>query len=132
VVHGTAAYIASHPADYATRIGQFLFQSAIARFDPETIRASVESFSVTLGADFSVSASDLKTEEYFPTDGCGLKVFGEANYLTNAVFNGRGAQFLGERYGRFRNVMTTIEHAEPEPAADFAVDIIEAASRKLR
>ncbi|UPJ57640.1 hypothetical protein [Bradyrhizobium sp. 192] len=129
VVLATAAYIASHPADYATRIGQFLFQSALARFDPDTRRASVESFSVTLGVDLSVSATDLKTQQYFPIDGCGLKVFGEANYLTNAVFNGPGRQFLGERYGRFRNAMTTIEHAEAEPAADFAVEIIEAASR---
>lgn len=38
-------------------------------------------------------------------------------------------QFLGERHRRFRNSMTAIEHAEPEPAAEFAIDIIAAASR---
>lgn len=129
VVHATAAYIASHPADYATRIGQFLFQSAIARFDPETRRGSVESFSVALGADLSVSATNLNIEEFYPSDSCRLNLFGEASYLTNAVFSGPGMQFLGERYGRFRNSMTTIELAEPQPAADFVVDIIEAASR---
>jgi hypothetical protein len=131
VARSTATYIAEHPTDYAPRIGQNLSQSTVARFDPATRRSSIWSFSVDLAADLSVHVSNLKAQEFGPTDDCRMLLFGEVSFLTAAVFNGPGVQFLGERYGRFRNSMTTIQNAEPYPAADFAIDIIEAASRTV-
>jgi len=130
VAGATGNYIASHPADYAGRLGQFLFQAAIARFDPNAGKAIIGSFSVNFNADASISADKLEVEYFLPNDGCQAKLFGEANYLTNAVFNGPGLQFLTERYGRFRDsIGAAIEHADPELASNFAVDLIEAASR---
>lgn len=129
VADGTGKYIANHPDDYASRTGMFLFQGALAKFDPATSRASTESFSIHLNSDGSVTANKLKIEEFFPTDECRLSLFGEASYLSQAVLAGPGMQFLSERYGRFRQTMSTTERADPTLAADFAVDLIEAASK---
>jgi hypothetical protein len=125
----TRQFIQSNPDDYAARRGLQLFQVGIASYDFDLKKSQIRSFSVDMDSAGAVSHSAYKVEEFEPDDACRLVTFGEVTYLIENVFNGPGIQFLGERYGRFRNSMTIIQATDAVLAADFATDIIEAAEK---
>ncbi|WP_271593327.1 hypothetical protein [Bradyrhizobium sp. CCBAU 65884] len=57
VVHATAAYIASHPTDYETRIGQFLFFSRLLRVSVRRpARSAAASAEAKIGEAFGAPA----------------------------------------------------------------------------
>ncbi|MGY4414887.1 hypothetical protein ACVWW4_006623 [Bradyrhizobium sp. LB7.1] len=129
VADETARYVAANPNDFASRSGQYLFQAAIARYEAATQTSVLTSFLVNLDPGGSVRAGPVKTEKFSLEDEFRLSLFGEASYLEQAVFAGPGAQFLTERYGRFRSNLSTVEVPDSQLAADFVTDVIEAASR---
>ncbi|MCA1510256.1 hypothetical protein [Bradyrhizobium sp. NBAIM01] len=129
VVRETSRYVSEHPNDFVRQSGMQLYQAAVARYEVATQTSSITSFAVNLDISGAAVRGELKTETFDLDSEFRLSLFGEASYLEQAVFAGPGAQFLTERYGRFRSTMSTIKAAEPSLAADFVVDLIEAASR---
>jgi hypothetical protein len=122
-------YSVASSGDFDSRRGAQIFQVAVASYDDVHGTSMVQSFSINMGNDGVVSASDFKVQEFNPGNEWQLLLFGEASYLTNNVFNGIGMQFLGDRYGRFRNGKTIIRETDQALAADFASDLIEAAAK---
>jgi hypothetical protein len=76
----------------------------VASYDDAEKLALIRSSRVDLSNDGIVTADDVKLERFKSTDKLQLSLFGEADYLTSQVFGGPGQCFLGERYGRFRNM----------------------------
>jgi hypothetical protein len=122
------------PHSFDTLRGQNIFQVAIASFDDRAKVSLIRSFHVDLSEDGIAKTSSVKIEQYTATDKSSLSLFGEANYLTAQVFAGPGLQFLGERYGRFRNMGpdATVNDISATIGADFAADLIEAAEKTSR
>jgi hypothetical protein len=109
--------------------GKQLFQVGVATFEPEGNNSIIHKFSINLGDKGEVSASALTTEKYDLDHDVSLTLFGEADYLQQAVFAGPGLQFLTERYSRFRDRPKKISEISAAIGADFAIDLIEAASK---
>jgi hypothetical protein len=122
-------YSAANPTAFDSRRGAQSFQVAVSSYDHVRGTSKVQSFTVNMGSDSVVTASDVKLQEFHPDDEWQLILFGEANYLTDYVFSGVGIQFLGDRYGKFRNGPTIIRKTEQRLAVDFASELIEAATK---
>jgi hypothetical protein len=114
---------------YASLLGKQLFQIAVGRFEPSDSISIVDSFAVALGEDGEVRPIDSKSQRFKLDQEPSLTLYGEAGYLTQSVFNGPGAQFLTDRYSRFKNGPKRIEDVEVTVGADFATDLIEAAAK---
>jgi hypothetical protein len=130
-VEAVTEFTRREPHSFDGLRGQNIFQVAVASYDDAEKLALIRSSRVDLSNDGIVTADDVKLERFKSTDKLQLSLFGEADYLTSQVFGGPGQCFLGERYGRFRNMGPDAEIGEigATVGADFATDLIEAAEK---
>jgi hypothetical protein len=128
-INAVNQHLSMSPGDFDSLRGAPIFKVAVASYDDVRGTSRVESFGLIMGNDGVVTATNIEVQEFSPSDEWRVLLFGEANYLTNHVFNGVGRQFLGDRYGRFRNGKTIIRETDPALAADFASELIEAAAK---
>lgn len=117
------------PNDFDSLKGRNIFQVAVCSFNAVRSSSRIQSFSIDIALDGAVSPSKQSDRTFSPDAPCELVLYGEANFLTDQVFNGPGLNFLGERFGRFRSEMTTIGQAPTALAPDFVADLIEAAAK---
>ncbi|WP_024341019.1 hypothetical protein [Bradyrhizobium japonicum] len=129
VLDGTRRFVAANPNSYAPKKGLSLFQGVVASFDAATHRSRLQSFSVNYLNDGTIAAEDIVSEEFGPEDQSKIRLYGEASYLIQSVLHGPGSRFLTERYGRFQSSVKRIAEADVNVAADFAIDLIQAASK---
>jgi hypothetical protein len=127
-------FVRGEPHAFDALLGRNIFQVALASYDDADKISLVRSFKIDLSKEGTVNSSQVKVERHRSTDKLSLLLFGEADYLTSQVFSGPGLQFLGERYGRFKNMGNDAQIREIDAmlGADFATDLIEAAEKTSR
>lgn len=128
-VEAICHHVSIHPDDFQSLRGKNIFQVVVCSFNAAQSSSRIRSFSIDLAIDGTVSPSKLSDRTFIPDDPCELVLYGEANFLTDQVFNGPGLAFLGERFRRFRGEMTTVGKAPTALAPDFVIDLIEAAAK---
>jgi hypothetical protein len=91
--------------------------------------STVDSFAIVLSENGEIRSADLKSQRFKLDQEPSLLLYGESGYLTQNVFNGPGIQFLTERYMRFKNGQKHVADVDVAVGADFATDLIEAATK---
>jgi hypothetical protein len=119
----------STSSGYDSLRGKQLFQIAVGRFDPSESVSTVDSFAIVLSENGEIRSADLKSQRFKLDQEPSLLLYGESGYLTQNVFNGPGIQFLTERYMRFKNGQKHVADVDVAVGADFATDLIEAATK---
>ena len=102
---------------FDARRGKQLFQVAVGAYEDTISR--VQSFTINLAEDGTVSAGNFKVQQFAPDQDWSLVMFGEADYFQQQVFEGPGQSYLTDRYGRFRNGRRSSAIQTPALAVEF-------------
>ena len=109
--------------------GKFLFQVAVGTYDDIQQISRIQSFSINLADDGTVSADKFRVLQFSPEQDWSLVPFGEGDYFEQQVLGGPGQSYLTDRYGRFRNGPKLIRDTDPALAVDFVSDLLVATER---
>lgn len=114
---------------FDTMRGKFLFQVAVGTYDDIQQISRIQSFSINLADDGTVSADKFRVLQFSPEQDWSLVPFGEGDYFEQQVLGGPGQSYLTDRYGRFRNGPKLIRDTDPALAVDFVSDLLVATER---